>query len=135
MTSKIYLAEAWTEIATGACLIEAQGKIEITFAASAPPVDAPGHDLVSGEDPLNYAGNDKAWARAIQTGSAVIVSGSVERPSQGPIPRVVGRGYPPHQFSVTLNTEYSISDLAEVFSVSRPTIYRTLLRIGIKIRS
>ena len=26
------------------------------------------------------------------------------------------------------NGEYSISDLADVFSVSRPTIYRTLLR-------
>ena len=31
--------------------------------------------------------------------------------------------------------EYSISDLAEVFSVSRPTIYRTLQRIGIKTGS
>ena len=31
--------------------------------------------------------------------------------------------------------ECSISDLAEVFSVSRPTIYRTLQRIGIKTGS
>lgn len=31
--------------------------------------------------------------------------------------------------------EYSISDLAEVFSVSRPTIYRTLQRLGIKTGS
>ncbi len=30
-------------------------------------------------------------------------------------------------------SEYSISDLAEVFSVSRPTIYRTLHRVGAKI--
>lgn len=29
--------------------------------------------------------------------------------------------------------EYSISDLAELFSVSRPTIYRTLARIGSRI--
>lgn len=29
--------------------------------------------------------------------------------------------------------EYSISDLAELFAVSRPTIYRTLQRVGIKI--
>jgi DNA-binding MarR family transcriptional regulator len=28
--------------------------------------------------------------------------------------------------------EYSISDLAEVFSVSRPTVYRTLARISAK---
>ncbi len=28
--------------------------------------------------------------------------------------------------------EYSISDLAELFTVSRPTIYRTLQRVGIK---
>ena len=31
--------------------------------------------------------------------------------------------------------EYSISDLAELFSVSRPTIYRSLQRIGIKTGS
>ncbi|MBR9852545.1 MAG: helix-turn-helix domain-containing protein [Rhodobacteraceae bacterium] len=29
--------------------------------------------------------------------------------------------------------EYSISDLAELFAVSRPTIYRTLHRTGAKI--
>jgi DNA invertase Pin-like site-specific DNA recombinase len=29
--------------------------------------------------------------------------------------------------------DYSISDLAEVFAVSRPTIYRTLNRTGAKI--
>ena len=28
--------------------------------------------------------------------------------------------------------DYSISDLAEVFAVSRPTVYRTLLRVGAK---
>lgn len=28
--------------------------------------------------------------------------------------------------------EYSVSDLAEVFSVSRPTVYRTLARQGVK---
>ncbi|MDZ4138386.1 MAG: helix-turn-helix domain-containing protein, partial [Erythrobacter sp.] len=29
--------------------------------------------------------------------------------------------------------DYSISDLAELFSVSRPTVYRTLQRAGPKI--
>jgi len=28
--------------------------------------------------------------------------------------------------------EYSMSDLAEVFSVARPTIYRTLKRLGVR---
>lgn len=29
--------------------------------------------------------------------------------------------------------EYSVSDLAELFSVSRPTVYRTLQRVGTRL--
>lgn len=89
MTSQIYLtATDWTELATGACVISARGAADITFAAALPPADAPAHGLISTSDTLDYTGPDKAWGRAREPGSFVVVSGAVVQPDLGPVQAV-----------------------------------------------
>lgn len=91
MTSKIYLDETWTQLATGDCVIEVQGRIALTFSALAPVgtvETVPHHLLDSTDDDFNYAGTGKAWAQALEPGSLVIVSGAAEEPSRAPVARV-----------------------------------------------